>query len=150
MAFVRRKGNSYFLVHNVRRDGKVKQLHLAKLGEHPRITQDVVQKVSRRHPFVNVDWTALREQVNSRVELFDSKSAYVRKLLGSLRMLNLDLADLFPPILDVGQAPATGQELVTQLRLLHSTVGVKLDQFDRAPRRGLPAMNAMRTMRNYR
>ena len=56
MAFIRRKGNSYFLVHNVREDGKVKQLHLAKLGEHPRITQDVVQKVSRRHPFVNVDW----------------------------------------------------------------------------------------------
>jgi hypothetical protein len=141
MAFVRRKGNSYFLVHNVREDGKVKQIHLAKLGEHPRITQDVVQRVSRRHPFVNVDWTALREQVNSRVELFDSKSAYVRKLIGTLRTLNLDLADLFPPILDVSQAPATGQELVTQLRLLHSTVGVKLDQFDRAPRRGASAMS---------
>jgi len=26
---------------------------------------------------------------------------------------------------------------VMQLRLLHSTVGVKLDQFDRAPRRGV-------------
>lgn len=159
MAFVRRKGNSYFLVHNVRRDGKVKQIHLAKLGERPRITQDVVQRVSRSYPFVNVDWSALREQVNSRVELFDTKSAYVRKLLGTLRTLNLDLADLFPPILDVSQAPATGHELVTQLRLLHSTVGVKLDQFDRAPRRGIPAMNAAmkmnssfrsKAMRNFR
>lgn len=146
MAFVRRKGNSYFLVHNVRRDGKVKQLHLAKLGERPRITQDVVQRVTRSHPFVNVNWSALREQVNSRVELFDSKSAYVRKLLGTLRVLNLDLADLFPPVLDVSETPATGQELVTQLRLLHSTVGVKLDQFDRAPRRGVPE----RTSRNFR
>jgi hypothetical protein len=153
MAFVRRKGNSYFLVHNVRRDGKVKQIHLAKLGERPRITQDVVQRVSRAYPFVNVNWSALREQVNSRVELFDTKSAYVRKLLGTLRTLNLDLADLFPPILDVSQAPATGHELVTQLRLLHSTVGVKLDQFDRAPRRGVAAMNQavrMKTMRNFR
>jgi hypothetical protein len=150
MAFVRRKGNSYFLVHNVRRDGKVKQIHLAKLGERPRITQDVVQRVSRTYPFVNVDWSALREQVNSRVELFDTKSAYVRKLLGTLRTLNLDLADLFPPILDVSHAPATGHELVTQLRLLHSTVGIKLDQFDRAPRRGVPAMNAMKMNSSFR
>ena len=32
MAFVRRKGNAWYLVHNVRRQGKVKQLHLARLG----------------------------------------------------------------------------------------------------------------------
>ena len=53
--------------------------------------------------------------------------------------LNLDLADLFPPLLDVSQAPEAGQEIITQLRLLHSTVGVKLDQFDRAPHRGVLA-----------
>jgi hypothetical protein len=62
----------------------------------------------------------------------------------------LDLADLFPPIMDVSQAPATGHELVTQLRLLHSTVGIKLDQFDRAPRRGVPAMNAMKMSSSFR
>jgi hypothetical protein len=135
MAFVRRKGNTYFLVHNVRRDGKVKQLHLARLGERARITDDVVRRVSRVYPFVRVNWTALREQVNHRVEVFDSNSSYVRKLLADLRTLNLDLADLFPPLLDVSDAPATGQELLMQLRLLHSTVGVKLDQFDRAPHR---------------
>ena len=141
MAFLRRKNGSYYLVHNVRRAGKVKQLHLARLGERPRITDDVVRQVSRAYPFVDVNWTALREQVNDQVELFDPKSAYVRKLLASLRSLNLDLADLFPPLLDVSEAPATGQELVTQLRLLHSTVGVKLDQFDRAPRRGIAERN---------
>jgi hypothetical protein len=139
MAFLRRKGSVYYLVHNVRRDGKVKQLHLARLGERPRITDEVVRQVSRAFPFVDVNWTALREQVNNQVELFDPKSAYVRKLVATLRNLNLDLADLFPPLLDVSEAPATGQELVTQLRLLHSTVGVKLDQFDRAPRRGVIA-----------
>ena len=53
--------------------------------------------------------------------------------------LNLDLADLFPPLLDVSHAPDAGQEIITQLRLLHSTVGVKLDQFDRAPYRGVLA-----------
>jgi hypothetical protein len=137
MAFLRRKGSAYYLVHNVRREGKVKQLHLACLGERPRITADVVRQVSRAYPFVDVNWTALREEVNNRVELFDPKSVYVRKLVATLRTLNLDLADLFPPLLDVSEAPATGQELVTQLRLLHSTVGVKLDQFDRAPRRAV-------------
>ena len=69
MAFVRRKGNTYFLVHNVRRQGKVQQLHLARLGERPRITDDVVRRVSRNHPFLDLDWSQLREQVNGRVEL---------------------------------------------------------------------------------
>jgi hypothetical protein len=135
MAFLRRKGNSYYLVHNHRQGGKVKQLHLACLGERPRITDDVVRQVSRDYPLVDINWTALREEVNNRVDLFDGNSSYVRKLVTSLRNLNLDLADLFPPLLDVQEARASGHELVTQLRLLHSTVGVKLDQFDRAPHR---------------
>jgi hypothetical protein len=144
MAFVRRKGNSYFLVHNVRRGGKVKQLHLARLGSRPRITDDVVRQVSRAYPFVDVNWAALREQVNNRVELFDSKSVYLRKLVASLRTLNLDLADLFPPVLDVSEGAATGQDLVTQLRLLHSTVRVKLDQFDRVSQRGALLQRSVR------
>jgi hypothetical protein len=144
MAFLRRKGNAYYLVHNVRREGKVKQLHLARLGDRPRITDEVVRQVSRAYPFVDVNWTALREAVNSRVDLFDPKSAYVRNLVSSLRNLNLDLADLFPPVLDVSEGRTAGAELVMQLRLLHSTVGVKLDQFDRSPRRG------MNSERNYR
>ena len=139
MAFVRRKGNAYYLVHNVREGGKVKQIYLARLGERPRITDEVMRQVNRAHPFVDINWSALREEVNNRVELFDSKSAYLRKLISTLRTLNLDLADLFPPLLDVSEAPATGHELVMQLRLLHSTVGVKLDQFDRAPHRAVMA-----------
>jgi hypothetical protein len=90
MAFVRRKGNAYYLVHNVRHAGKVRQIHLARLGERPRITDDVMRRVTRAYPFVDVNWTALREQVNNSVELFDSKSAYVRKLITTLRTLNLD------------------------------------------------------------
>lgn len=137
MAFLRRKGNAYYLVHNVRRRGKVKQLHLARLGERPRITDDVVRQVSRNHPLLDLDWARLREEVNSRVELFDPRSAYVQRLVSSLRTLNLDLTDLFPPLLDVSQAPETGHEILTQLRLLHSTVQVKLNQFDQAPYRGV-------------
>lgn len=137
MAFLRRKGNTFYLVHNVREGDRVKQLHLAKLGERPRITDDVVRQVTRSYPFVDVNWNELREQVNNRVELFDPKSNQIQKLVSTLRTLNLDLADLFPPLLDVSHAPEEGLEIITQLRLLHSTVGVKLDQFDRAPRRGV-------------
>ncbi len=139
MAFVRRRGNSFYLVHNVRQGGRVKQLYLAKLGERPRITDDIVRQVSRSHPFVEVNWEQLREQVNSRVELFDPQSSEIQRLISTLRNLNLDLADLFPPLLDVAHSPKTSQEIIMQLRLLHSTVGVKLDQFDRAPQRGLLA-----------
>src|ERR1700694_2208910 len=113
MAFLRRKGNAFYLVHNVRKGGRVKQLYLAKLGERPRITDDVVRQVTRSHPFVDVNWSQLREEVNNRVELFDPESKGV-------------------------------QEIITQLRLLHSTVGVKLDQFDRAPRRGVLAVRKFR------
>jgi hypothetical protein len=137
MAFVRRKGNAWYLVHNVRRAGKVRQLHLAKLGERPRITEEVVRQVSRTHPVLDVDWSQLREQVNSRVELFDPKSSYVQTLVATLRSLNLDLADLFPPLLDLQHAPETGREILMQLRMLQSAIQVKLDQFDRAPSRGL-------------
>jgi hypothetical protein len=144
MAFLRRKGNAFYLVHNVREGRRVKQLHLAKLGERPRITDDVVQQVTRSHPFVDVNWNQLREDVNNRVELYDPNSTEVQRLVSTLRTLNLDLADLFPPLLDVSQAPEAGQEIITQLRLLHSTVGVKLDQFDRAPQRGV------RTVRKFR
>jgi hypothetical protein len=140
VAFVRRKGKSYFLVHNVRRRGKVRQLHLARLGGRPRITDDVVRKVSRNHPFLELDWSRLREEVNSRVELFDVRSPYVQNLMHSVRNLNLDLADLAPPLLLLADRSNSSRELVTQLRLLRSTLDVKLDQFERAeprsPERG--------------
>jgi len=137
VAFVRRRGNTYFLVHNVRRQGKIRQLHLARLGERPRITDDVVRKVSRNHPFLEVDWSRLREEVNSRVELFDTRSPYVQNLMHSLRSLNLDLADLSPAILLLADRANSSRELVTQLRLLRSTLDVKLDQFERSGPRNL-------------
>ncbi len=144
MAFLRRKGNAYYLVHNVRHKGKVKQLHLARLGERPRITDEVVRQVSRAHPLIDVNWSELREQVNGRVELFDPNSEYVQKLVATLRTLNLDLADLFPPLLDVSQSPEIGHEIITQLRLLQSTVQVKLNQFDLSHYRGVLASQRFR------
>lgn len=129
MAFIRRKGNSYYLVHNVRRGGKVRQLHLARLGERARITDEVVREVTRKHPFVELNWRALREQLNNQIDLADPESPAVQKLVQSLRTLNMDLADLFPPVLRLSESAAVAQELLVQLRLLNSTIQVKLDQF---------------------
>jgi hypothetical protein len=135
MAFVRRKGKAFFLVHNVRRGGKVRQIHLARLGERARITDEVVRQVAKKHPFVELNWRALREQLNGQLsqqlELADPRSPAIQSLVGSLRTLNLDLADLFPPLLKFSESPAVAQELLVQLRLLQSTIQVKLDQFDR-------------------
>jgi len=131
MAFVRRKGNSFFLVHNVRRGGKVRQLHLARLGMNARITAEVVREVSKKHPFIEVNWNSLREQLNSRVNLADPDSPMVQRLVSNLRSLNLDLADVFPPLFRISGSPAMARELLLQLRLLQSTLQVKLDQFDR-------------------
>jgi hypothetical protein len=131
MAFVRRKGNHFYLVHNVRRGAKVKQIHLARLGERALITDRVVREVSKKHPFVELNWQALREQVNNNhVDLADSDSPVVQKLVGELRELNMELADLFPPILRISESPAVARELLLQLRLLQSTLQVKLSQFD--------------------
>lgn len=139
MAFVRKIGKAHYLVHNVRRRGKVKQLHLARLGKRPRITDDVVRAVNKKHPFVQVNWRELREQVNSSVELFDLNSQTLQKLVSELRAINLDLADLFPAVLKMSKSPEAGLEILTQLRLLHSTIQVKLKQFDHAPfHRDLP------------
>jgi hypothetical protein len=129
MAFIRRKGNSFYLVHNVRRGGKVRQLHLARLGERARITDAIIREVTKKHPFVELNWRSLREQVNNQIDLADPSSPAVQKLVQTLRDLNLDLADLFPPVLRLSESPAVAQELLVQLRLLNSTIQVKLDQF---------------------
>jgi hypothetical protein len=131
MAFVRRKGNSFYLVHNVRRGGKVRQLHLARLGQRARITEEVVKEVSKKHPFVELNWRALRDQVNLQVDLANPNSPTVQKLVASLRALNLELADVFPPVLRISESPTVARELLVQLRLLQTTIQVKLEQFGR-------------------
>ncbi len=131
MAFVRRKGNAYYLVHNVRRGTKVRQLHLARLGERARITDEIVREVSKKHPFVELNWRTLRDQLNNQIDLSDPESPAVQKLIHSLRNLNLDLADIYPPALRLSESPAVARELLMQLRLLQTTIQVKLDQFAR-------------------
>jgi hypothetical protein len=147
MAFIRRRGNTFYLVHNVRHGGKVQQLHLARLGTRARITDEVVRQVSKKHPFIDLNWRSLREQLNSRVDLADPTSPAVQNLVATLRSLNLDLADVFPPMFRLSESPAVAQELLLQLRLLQSTLQVKLEQFDRS---GVRFGNASRLLRGAR
>lgn len=130
MAFIRRKGNNFYLVHNVRRGEKVQQIHLARLGERGQITERVVREVSKKHPFVELNWRVLREQNTHQVDLADSDSPVVQRLVGDVRELNLELAGLFPPILRVSESSGVARELLLQLRLLQATLQVKLSQFD--------------------
>src|SRR6201984_3423048 len=128
MAFVRRKGNSFYLVHNVRHGGKVKQLHLARLGDRAKITDTIVREVSKKHPFVELNWRALRAQLSRQTNLADPQSPEVQKLIANLRALHLDLADLFPPVLQISETPAVAKELLVQFDLLYSTIHVQLGE----------------------
>jgi hypothetical protein len=143
VAFVRQKGKRFYLVHSVRRGRKVRQLHLARLGENARITERVIREVSRKHPFVELDWRALREQFNPQLDLADPHSPAVQKLIAALRALSLELADLFPPVLRISESPVVARELLIQLRLLASTLQVKLAQFDQG--RGRRSLASSRT-----
>ncbi len=129
MAFIRRRGRCYYLVHNVRRKGKVRQLHLARLGDRPRITDEVVRQVSRSHPLLDLDWEKVREGIQGRIELYGPDSAHLDELVEALRNVNLDLAELSPPMLRLSHHPAALREIITLLRLLRSTVEIKLKQF---------------------
>lgn len=133
VAFLRRRGNAYYLVHNVRRGGKVKQLHLACLGDRPRITDDVVRLVRRHHPLLELNWHQLRQQVNHRTDLQISDRETLTRLSRDLHKLNLALADLAPQWLGFGAGPELAGELISKLQLLRSTVDIKLRQFDQVP-----------------
>lgn len=132
MAFLRRRGNAFYLVHNVRRRGKVKQLHLACLGDRPRLTDDVIRKVRRDYPLLDLNWSELRKRLDNRVDLLVTDSNYLKRLVEHLRKLNLELADLTPRWLGWGAGPEAAAELVALLKLLRSTLEIKLRQFDHA------------------
>jgi len=133
VAFLRRRGNAYYLVHNVRSKGKVKQFHLACLGERPRLTDEVIRKVRRDYPFLDVNWAELRQRLGRRVDLLVADGKYLARLAQNLRKLNLELADLAPQWLGLGAGPEVTRELLSLLKLLRSTVEIKLRQFEQPP-----------------
>jgi hypothetical protein len=129
LAFIRKRGNSYYLVHNVRREGQVRQLHLARLGSRPRISEETVKEVQSAHPFLRVDWERLKERASrSLVQPLAHDSEYLRKLLAAVHSLHLDIADLPLPALELAHDPELMAQMVSGLKLLRTTLDVKLSQ----------------------
>jgi hypothetical protein len=129
MAFIRKRGQSYYLVHNVRQDGRIRQIHLACLGRHPRLSDDVVRGVKSKHPFVRVDWKELREKASRNlVEPFEHDSRYLRDLLTAIRNLHFDLADLPLPLLELTHDRELSAQLISGLKLLRATLDVKFHE----------------------
>jgi hypothetical protein len=132
MAFIRKRGHNYYLVHNVRQDGQVRQLHLARLGRRPRISDDVIRGVTSRHPFLEVDWKGLREKTSRElIRPFENDSRYIHELLASIHNLHLDIGDLHLPVLAMTQDRELVRQLASSLKLLRSTLDVKLHQLRR-------------------
>ena len=135
MAFIRKRGESYYLVHNVRKKGRVKQLHLACLGRRPRLSDDIIQGVASKHPFVRVNWEGLREKASRElVQPFENNAQYLRDLIASVRNLHVDVADLQLPVLEMSQDSDLKLQLTSALKLLRTTLDVKLGKM----RRGRP------------
>jgi len=133
VAFVRRKGNAYYLVHNVRQRGKVRQLHLACLGPRPRITEDVMRDVSRQHPFLDLNWPRLQERTAHAMELYQPETGSLERLMNQLHALVADLGELSPTLLQMAHPPAVVREVFCLLRTLNGALESKLHQFERRP-----------------
>jgi hypothetical protein len=129
MAFIRKRGESYYLVHNMRKEGRVQQVHLARLGRRPRISDEVVQGVASKHPFLQVDWKGLREKTaHDVVQPFEQDSRYLRDLILAIRNLHFDLADLPLPVLELTKDRELSAQLIAGLKLLRGTLDVKLHE----------------------
>ncbi|TAM78892.1 MAG: hypothetical protein EPN47_21195 [Acidobacteria bacterium] len=132
MAFIRKRGQSYYLVHNVREDGRVRQMHLANLGHRPRISDELIRGVSSQHPFVEIDWKGLRKKASQElVQPFEDDSRQLHELLASIHNLHLDIGDLHLPVLAMTHDRELVGQLTSSLKLLRTTLDVKLNQLRR-------------------
>jgi hypothetical protein len=129
MAFIRQRGSSYYLVHNVRKRGRVQQIQLAALGRRPRISDEVVQSVTANHPFVEVDWARIRHKASFElVGPMLNDAEYLRDLLGEIRSVHLEIADFQWPALEMQRDRDLRAQFAAELKLLRGTLEVKLSQ----------------------
>ncbi|MGH9533748.1 MAG: hypothetical protein ACRD2E_02695 [Terriglobales bacterium] len=133
MAFVRKKGKSYYLVHNVREDGRVRQVHLACLGNRPRVTDEIVQQVRQAHPGIEIDWSAVRQRATESFASPFADPEGVRQLARALRSLNMDINELDWEVAS-RHAGAELSELTQEMRALRSSLDAQLTAWTgRAP-----------------
>jgi hypothetical protein len=129
VAFIRKRGHSYYLVHNIRKGGDVQQFHLACLGHRPRITDDVIRAVTAKHPLIVVDWQSLKERASREIiKPLHMDGDSLRELLGAVQSVNLDIAGLHFPTLQMAVNRDLFRQLVSALQLLKTTLEVKLSR----------------------
>jgi hypothetical protein len=132
MAFIRKRGNHYYLVHNIRKKDRVRQIHLARLGRRPRISDELIAGVRAKYPFVEVNWETLRERASHElVQPMKGNAQFLRDLLAAIRNVHLEIADLHLPVLEMVQDRELRAQLTSELKLLRTTLDVKLSQFRR-------------------
>jgi hypothetical protein len=130
MAFIRKRGGHYYLVHSVRRKGRVHQIHLARLGRRPRISDEVIAEVRAKHPFVDINWEGLRQRaLHQLVQPLKGNAQFLRDLLAAIRNVHLEIADLHLPVLEMVHDRELREQLTSELKLLRTTLDVKLSQF---------------------
>ena len=97
-----------------------------------------MEDVKSNHPFVRVDWHGLKERASHNlVEPVANDAQYIRNLLGAVRNLHLDLADLPLPALEMTRDPELVTQMISGLKLLRSTLDVKLNQIRKGKPMGL-------------
>src|SRR5262249_23641971 len=132
MAFIRKRGDHYYLVHSVRKKGRVRQIHLARLGRRPRISDQVIAGVRAKYPFVDINWDSLRQKASHElVQPLKGNAQLLRDLLATIRNVHLEIADLHLPVLEMVHDRELRAQLTSELKLLRTTLDVKLNQFRR-------------------
>ena len=132
MAFIRRRGNIYYLVHNLRKHGRVRQFVLARLGRRARINNRVIEEVMAKHPFMHIDWNHLRERASGELlQSLKDETRYLRGVLSTIRNAHLEIGDLQLPELAMTTDHELRWQLTGELKLLQETLNVKLREFRR-------------------
>ena len=128
MAFLRRKGRSHYLLHNIRNEGRIRQLYLACLGSRPEITQATVRPVRRKYPNLPIDCYKLRAAAYPRPRLLPHRRAPLREMCDMLRSLERDLSELDRRAIEPAAASPQVNEILLHLKYLRGTINVTLQR----------------------
>ena len=97
-----------------------------------RTPEEIIEGVKSKHPFVRIDWKVLKEKASrDLVQPFANDSEYLRNLLSAVHNLHMDIADLPLPALELARDRELMSQMVSGLKLLRSTLDVKLNQIRR-------------------
>jgi len=65
MAFIRKKGEYYYLVQSVRQGDAVRQITLAYLGKSPKIDDNVIRRIKEKYPDIKIDKSEIKAYITT-------------------------------------------------------------------------------------